>query len=433
MHRLFELSTNIELTDTEVRTPPPLVEEMLDRLPTEIWNDPTKTFIDLVGGTGTFIVSIILRLNEGLRSVIPDAGARWHHIMTHQVHYNDINPLQVRRYRAALRKLGVEHLAQNVYNCNVLEQEFNMKFDVVVGNPPYQKGMHLKFLEKAYEICDHLIFVHPAEWLVQKRKIGKNSAKRIYYRDLKDKINDRCSKIIFIDSPWGKDVQLWVPLVITCISKGKTDGIEFINNEHNICSNHFYNEGFTEELKSIHDIHRFGKGYIANSIVEKVHSFSKKSNWLEHLEKRRGDFYISLPNFTGHAQKMDYQTVPNFLGKDRTMCATFSIVDNFNILNAPLRSKPQGPNKEGNIKPWLSFEKHEEAKNALDFLGRTKFIRAFLSIIKIDQNACNNLLSEIPWLDWNQQWTDEKINEMMGFNKEEIEWIEIAFNKISKH
>jgi hypothetical protein len=48
----------------EVFTPPELVNEMLDRLPPELWTDPTKTYIDPACGTGNFLVEVVRRKIE---------------------------------------------------------------------------------------------------------------------------------------------------------------------------------------------------------------------------------------------------------------------------------------------------------------------------------------------------------------------------------
>lgn len=46
---------------SEVFTPTPLVNEMLDRLPQEIWDDPTKTFLDPACGDGQFLSEVLIR------------------------------------------------------------------------------------------------------------------------------------------------------------------------------------------------------------------------------------------------------------------------------------------------------------------------------------------------------------------------------------
>jgi len=42
-------------------TPLPLVNEMLDKLPQEVWSDPSKTFCDNSAGNGNFLVEVLRR------------------------------------------------------------------------------------------------------------------------------------------------------------------------------------------------------------------------------------------------------------------------------------------------------------------------------------------------------------------------------------
>jgi len=45
----------------EVFTPTPLVNEILDRLPQDVWDDPTKTFCDPACGDGQFLSEVLIR------------------------------------------------------------------------------------------------------------------------------------------------------------------------------------------------------------------------------------------------------------------------------------------------------------------------------------------------------------------------------------
>ena len=50
----------------ECFTPPDLVCEMLDKLLQELWDDPTKSFLDNSAGNGNFLVQILERkLKQG--------------------------------------------------------------------------------------------------------------------------------------------------------------------------------------------------------------------------------------------------------------------------------------------------------------------------------------------------------------------------------
>jgi hypothetical protein len=48
----------------EVFTPTPLVQEMLDRLPQEVFTDPSKTFLDNSCGDGQFLSEVVIRKME---------------------------------------------------------------------------------------------------------------------------------------------------------------------------------------------------------------------------------------------------------------------------------------------------------------------------------------------------------------------------------
>ena len=53
---------NLRVKSTgEVFTPTPLVQEVLDKLPQELFSDPTKTFIDPACGDGQFLGEVLIR------------------------------------------------------------------------------------------------------------------------------------------------------------------------------------------------------------------------------------------------------------------------------------------------------------------------------------------------------------------------------------
>ena len=65
------MSSNIERSAErikqtgEVFTPPALVNDLLDKLPADLWTNPEKTFLDPACGDGNFLVEVVRRKIAG--------------------------------------------------------------------------------------------------------------------------------------------------------------------------------------------------------------------------------------------------------------------------------------------------------------------------------------------------------------------------------
>jgi hypothetical protein len=300
-----------------------------------------------------------------------------------------------------------------------------MKFDVVVANPPYKAGLHLKFLEWAHDNADHIVFIHPAEWLVQKRRITKHAHKRRWYKELRDKLTPRCKSVTFIDNPWEEAACLFVPLSITNLSNSSSV-IKF-EDKRSVIYNTKISIRSEQLVNHLDFCGQWGNGQTETNVLEKVYTHDK--TWKPHMYVERGNYYLNLSLLAGNGK-----THTRYLdGQERTVSNMWTLVNRFTmcVLSEPARAKPHKKRKEGNIKPWASFPTEHEAQNALDFIARTKFMRAWLAIIKIDQHAADRLMDDIPWLDWSEPWPDERINDYFGFTDEEVAWIDQVVEEIS--
>lgn len=75
------LSCLANLSNDEVFTPPEIVNQMLDMLPQELFENPDTTFLDPACKTGVFLREIAKRLIIGLEPQIPDLQERIDHIL----------------------------------------------------------------------------------------------------------------------------------------------------------------------------------------------------------------------------------------------------------------------------------------------------------------------------------------------------------------
>ncbi len=80
------LSCLANLSNDEVFTPPNLVNQILDQLPSDIWRNKDVKFLDPVTKTGVFLREIAKRLMIGLEEQIPDIQERLNHIYGNQLY-----------------------------------------------------------------------------------------------------------------------------------------------------------------------------------------------------------------------------------------------------------------------------------------------------------------------------------------------------------
>lgn len=171
-------------------TPRELANEMLDKLPQNIWSDPTKTFLEPCFSNGMFYFLIIERLFSGLADIIPEPKERIEHILTKQVwayETNKVPYLFVKKMLETQFGIGTTiDIQPNICYIDVLKEGINMKFDVVVMNPPYQapkngnsdtRTLWNKFVENSIKVFTkedgYVCAVHPAMW----RKATSNNAR----------------------------------------------------------------------------------------------------------------------------------------------------------------------------------------------------------------------------------------------------------------
>ena len=179
----------------EVFTPMKLVNDMLDKLPKEIWKNKNLKWLDPCCGMGNFPIAVYLKLMDNLP--IEDIKERKKHILENMLYMCEINKKNVLVCKQIF-DINNE-LKLNIYEGDSLKVDYNNEFgikhfDIIMGNPPYQKKVGPKKTEtlwdkfvikslKILKINGYLTFIHPSGWRNIDGKF-KNVQKEIFERNL---------------------------------------------------------------------------------------------------------------------------------------------------------------------------------------------------------------------------------------------------------
>jgi hypothetical protein len=156
----------------EVFTPMELVEKLLDRLPPDIWTNATFKWLDFANGIGNFPVAVFYRLMVGLSRVIPNFEKRKRHILEEMLYVCEIDKKNCEVFRTIC---GCDY-SLNLVDGNFLSHDYgNLKFQVVMGNPPYNSPglksngnvLYPRFVRKALKLLKddgYLCMIHPPGW-----------------------------------------------------------------------------------------------------------------------------------------------------------------------------------------------------------------------------------------------------------------------------
>ena len=171
----------------EVLTPLYLVFEMLCEIPEYVWRDKSLKWLDPVVGDGHFMVVLYFILMEYLSDdeFMFDKKMKSSHILTKMLYMIDINDDNCQR------TIQLFKLIEPNININIRCKDFikvklidysNIKFDVIMMNPPYnlqgikskgQKNVWVYFSVKAFELLrvdGFLLTIHPSCWRINNYK-----------------------------------------------------------------------------------------------------------------------------------------------------------------------------------------------------------------------------------------------------------------------
>jgi site-specific DNA-methyltransferase (adenine-specific) len=397
----------------EVFTPKELVNEILDQIPVEVWKNSKSTFCDLSMGKGTFLVEIVKRLVYIYGYKEEDAKSR---VFGYEIRVKYVNYLKRRGYK-------------NVFFKDSLIEVFKMKFDVAIGNSPYQKNdgggtgssavpIYNKFVEKCLEISDNVLLITPSRWF--------NGGKGLDgFREMM--FNRRDIKFIkhFANEKTWFDIELPGGVSYFYIQKTYSGTTQFIDFENNL-----------EYQTKLNNYDIFIPNLVSRKIVDKVVSKDTESFSNKVLSRKPFDVQSNFKNWTEYGVEI--------FTKDgiKKICEN-SFKDKFNIINkfkvliskadgAAYKSKrvisrynilePGSISTETYLVCFTSFDK-KECVNVGNYL-MTKFARYMLLLRMSGQNNSKDKFKWVPVMDFTKEWKDSDLYKYFDLTEEEIEEIE---------
>ncbi len=484
------LSCLANLSNDEVFTPPQVVNRMLDMLPPELWSNPQATFLDPVCKTGVFLREVAKRLMVGLADRIPDVQKRVNHIMTCQLFglaITELTSLLSRRSvycskwanskysvctafadrQGNIRYTPMQHTweqgrcrycgaSQNVYDRNEgretyayqfihtlnPEKIFDMKFDVIIGNPPYQLEIGIekdnysiplyhKFVEQAKKLCPkYLTMIIPSRWFAGGRGLDD-------FR--KDMLSDNRLKVIVdypdatecftngIDLSGGVCYFLWDKdyhgnCRVSSIQNGKEKSTMFRPLLENNCDTFIR---FNEAVPILHKIQSFKEKSFSQYVSPQtpfgiISSFSKYQDvpfqGSVELLCVKGKKYIDKAYVTKNKQWIGSYKI--YISKSYGERGAYP----YRFLAKPMIGYPESCCTQTYLMLG-PFNDEKECKNVISYI-HTRFFRFCVMLKKNTQDAMRNVYSLVPLQDFSHPWTDEMLYQKYGLTDEEIAFVE---------
>lgn len=480
------LSCLANLSNDEVFTPPTIANQMLDMLPADLWSNPDAKFLDPCCKSGVFLREIAKRLIDGLAKKIPDLQERLNHIYSKQLYgiaITELTSMLSRRSvycsKSANGKYSIcdrfkndkgniafdrtEHTWENgkckfcgasqdvydrdetleTYAYQFIHQDevFKMKFDVIIGNPPYQLNvgveqesyaipLYHKFIQQAKRLDPrYLTMIVPSRWFAGGRGLDE-------FRD--EMLHDDRIRIIHdfadagdcfpgVEIKGGVCYFLW-----DRENRGKCS--IFTHNGSEITSK-------TERplLEPGNDTFiRYNEGI---SILNKVRKFKEAS--FADLVSPQTPFGI-ITSFKDYKTKPFQNSVNLYFAKGSGYITKGQIpkntemVDAFKIYITKSYGAGEGFPHQILNKPLFGyknscctqtylcigpFDFKEETLNAMGYIS-TRFFRFLVMLKKNTQDAMRGVYQFVPMQDFNEEWTDEKLYKKYKLTKDEIAFIE---------
>ncbi len=498
------LSCLANLSNDEVFTPPEVANQMLDMLPQELFSDPNTTFLDPACKSGVFLREIAKRLIVGLEDTIPDLQERLDHIFHNQLYgiaITELTSLLSRRgvycskypnskysvsnfdnLEGNIRFKRIKHrwengkcifcgAAQKEYDrdkslethayefihTTKMENIFNMKFDVIIGNPPYQltdgsggssdsaMPIYNRFIDQCKKLNPRFLsMIVPSKWMVGGRGLNKFRDEMINDKRIKNIVDyenaSDCFSGIHIDG--GVCYFLWDRTY-----NGKTNYKyiaktgEIVEAEHYL-KNQFF-EYVVRDNRVLSILEKCSTGTSFNTIVSNVKPYGVRGYLFNEPERypeshlSECEFHNSVRIFgvkgiKGGARRTEGYVKRDFISNNIDTIDKYKIFFTTSYSTGAINPPKVILAQPGEVctETFLligNFSTEEEQLNCLSYI-ETKFFRFLLYYGKGTMHVNKTVFSLIPLQNFNESWDDKKLYKQYGLTEEEISFIESLIN-----
>lgn len=495
------LSCLANLSNDEVFTPPSVVNAMLDMLPQELFSDPNATFLDPACKSGVFLREIAKRLLVGLAEQIPDLQERIDHIFHNQlfgIGITELTSLLARRsvycskypnsvYSVSAfddtsgnirfkriqhrwkngrcewcgasedqfgekKREGLETHAYEFIHTGKLEEMFGMKFDVIIGNPPYQLSdsgygasaipIYQKFVQQAIKLNPkYLSMVVPSRWFAGGRGLDAFRSEMLHDKRIRVLHDFPKSTVCFP----GVQIEGGVCYFLWCRDQQGLCKIYTHNDE---------NDPIEDERALLEPgLNIFIRNKYQLSVLRKI-QLQQESSFMSIVSandpfgfdvRQEGSYKRIKPEFTlkpyNNSVKFYYfgwqkegigYVDPSSVRKNRNLVNTWKIYisraygmgDSIptQVINHPFLGEPGSCCTETYLVIG-PFTDSVIAQNAVDYI-ETKFFRFLVMLIKSTQQAMKPVYAFVPMQDFSKSWTDVELYTKYGLTDDEIAFIE---------
>ena len=480
------LSCIANLSSDEVFTPPQMVNRILDLLPPELWCDRSVTFLDPCSKSGVFLREIAKRLDKGLEKEISDRQERMNHIFKRQLFGLAITEMTAFLSRRSLycsksangkysvcasfddpsgniRFERTEHLWENgrcrfcganqenyerggeleshayeFIHTDKPEETFNMKFDVIIGNPPYQLSdggfgrsaspIYHKFVQQAKKLNPRfLAMIIPARWFAGGKGLDEFREEMLSDDRIRIIVDYEDASEVFpgVDIAGGICYFLW-----NRDSRGPCE-VTNIHNDERVVSIRPLNE-FQTLIRHGQAVPIIRKVLSKHEISMSVQVTSRKPFGLPTNARpmKEGDLILRWNKGEG-------------LYSRKEISVGVRMINQWKVITSKVSYDHAGQPDKNGMRKVLSivdilppctictetyivagaFDNENEAIQLAKYL-RTRFVRFLVSQLSFSQDITKERFLFVPVLDMNVQWTDEKLYERYNLTQDEIAFIE---------